>query len=175
MSDKIYVAKLGRTLGLNGTVKIFIDSDFPEQFKKGTKLLTDRQQHLTIKSFNAKNDSIQFEEIATVEEAKKLTNRHLFVSMEQTKEQCALEENQYFWFDLMGCELYEDDENIGKVIDIQRLPLADYLLIETSQELIKQNYSKQFLIPYQETYIQKVLLTEKKIHVSNCKDILEAS
>lgn len=175
MNDKIYVAKLGRSIGLNGAMKIFIDSDFPEQFKKGTILSTDRKQQLTIKSFNAKNDSIQFEEIASLEEAKKLTNRHLFVTIEQTKEQCDLEENQYFWFDLIDCELYENDEKLGIVADIQRLPLADYLLIQTSQELIEKDYSKQFLIPYQETYIKEVFLEQKKILVINCKDILEAS
>lgn len=175
MDDKIYVAKLGRSIGLNGAMKIFIDSDFPEQFKKGTLLFTDRKQQLTIKSFNEKNDSIQFEEIESLEDAKKLTNRHLFVSIEQTKEQCNLEENQYFWFDLMDCELYENDEKLGKIVDIQRLPLADYLLIETTQELIEKEYSKQFLIPYQETYIKEVFLEEKKVLVINCKDILAAS
>lgn len=175
MNNKIYVAKLGRTIGLNGTMKIHIDSDFPEQFKKGTHLFTDRNQPLIIKSFNPTNTTIQFEEVNSVEEAKKLTNRTLFVSMEETKKQCNLEENQFFWFDIVGCELYENDENLGKVLEIQRLPLADYLLVQTSEELQKQDYSKQFLIPYQDEYIQKVDLENKKILVTNCKDILEAS
>lgn len=175
MENRIYVAKLGRTVGLNGTMKIYIDSDFPEQFKKGTNLFTDKNRQLTIQSFNPANTTIQFKEITSVEDAKKLTNRTLFVSKEETKEQCNLEENQYFWFDIVDCELYENDENLGKVLEIQRLPLADYLLVQTSQNLQRQNYSKQFLIPYQDPYIQNVDIEHKKIIVTNCKDILEAS
>lgn len=45
MKDKIYVAKLGKTVGLKGDLKLFIDSDFPEQFKKMPYLLQ-------IKTFN---------------------------------------------------------------------------------------------------------------------------
>ena len=37
--DKIYIAKLGKTVGLKGQQKLHIDSDFPEQFKKIQNLL----------------------------------------------------------------------------------------------------------------------------------------
>ncbi len=175
MKEKIYVAKLGRTIGLNGAMKVFIDSDFPEQFKKGTPLTTNRGQQLTIQSFNPNNTTIQFEEISNIDDAKKLTNKLLYVSMEETKKQCNLEKDQFFWFDIVGCDIIENDEILGKVIDIQRLPTADYLLIDTSKELIEKSYAKQFMIPYQDTFIQNVDLEEKKIIATNCKDILEAS
>ena len=33
-SNDIFVAKLGKAVGLQGHLRLFIDSDFPEQFKK---------------------------------------------------------------------------------------------------------------------------------------------
>jgi 16S rRNA processing protein RimM len=175
MNDKIFVAKLGRAIGLKGSLKIHIDSDFPEQFKPNTTLYTQKNQTLIIESFQQKNSTIKFVDIDTVEDAKKLTNKLLYVSKQTTKENCDLQQNEYFWFDIIECELFENDQLLGKVADIQRLPLADYLTIDTSKELVEQNYPKQFLIPYNDTYILEVNIENKTILGTSCKDILEAS
>jgi len=175
LSEKIYVAKLGKTVGLNGTMKVYIDSDFPEQFKKNATFTTQKNRSLTIENFNPHNSTVKFVDINSIEEAKKLTNSHLFTSMEATKENCNLEENQYFWFDLMDCILIENGETLGKIVDIQRLPLDDYFVIETSKELQEKELSKQFLVPYNEQFIQDVDIKNKQITVINTKAILEAS
>ncbi len=173
--DKIYVAKLGRAVGLHGDLKIYIDSDFPEQFKKDTRFTTQKNQTLTIESFSPKSETIKFVGINTIDDAKKLTNKLLYTNSENTKQNCKLEKNQYFWFDLIECTLIENNEILGTIVDIQRLPLDDYFVIETSQELQKQNFTKQFLLPYNEQYVQSVDIDNKQIIVTNAKDILEAS
>lgn len=173
--NKIYVAKLGKTIGLKGEQKIYIDSDFPEQFKKGAKFFTNKGQELVVESINFNNDSIKFQGINDVESAKKLTNKELFTSLEQSKENCNLEDNQYFWFDLIGCKIVENGEVLGEVSDIQRLPLDDYFVINTSQDLVEKEYAKSFMIPYIDTFIQKVDLEVKEIYAVGAKDILEAS
>jgi 16S rRNA processing protein RimM len=173
--DKIYVAKIGKTVGLKGQQKIYIDSDFPEQFKKDTKLYTDKNQELVIESYNSKNDTVKFVGIDSIEMAKKLTNKQLFVSDKDTKENCKLGENQFFWFDIIGCEIFENDKLLGEVEDIQRLPLSDYLFIKTSKELVEQEKANSFLLPYLEAYIINVDIESKKIGVTGALDILEAS
>ena len=82
--DKIYVAKIGRAVGLKGQQKLIIDSDFPEQFKKNSKFSTDKNQELTIETYNTNNNVVKFVGIDSIESAKKLTNRQLFVSVEDT-------------------------------------------------------------------------------------------
>lgn len=173
--EKVYVAKLGRTVGLNGQQKIIIDSDFPEQFKKNNKFITDKNQELTIETFNSKNSSIKFIGIDSVEDAKKLTNRQLFTSKEDTKKQCKLDENEYFWFDMQSCKIIENDEVLGVVTDIQRMPLNDYLQITTTKELQDKKYSDIFLLPYIDDFIIKVDIEQKIIYVKKAKEILEAS
>lgn len=172
---KIYVAKLGKTVGLKGFSKIFIESDFPEQFKKGAKFYTDRKQELIVESFNSNNNTIKFENINSVEDAKKLTNRSIFTTIKDSKENCKLSDNEYFWFDLIDCEIEENNQILGTVQDIQRLPLSDYLVIKTSKQLVDQSKANSFLIPYLNEYIIDVDLESKKINVKNSKDILEAS
>jgi len=173
--EKIYVAKLGKTVGLNGTMKVYIDSDFPEQFKKNATFTTQKNKSLTIENFNPQSQTVKFLDINSVEDAKKLTNSHLFTSIEATKQNCELKEDQYFWFDLIDCILIENGETLGKIVDIQRLPLDDYFVIDTAKELQEQDFTKQFLLPYTKDYIQKVDIEEKTITVINAKDILRTS
>jgi 16S rRNA processing protein RimM len=173
--DKIYVAKIGKSVGLKGWQKIYIDSDFPEQFKSGTILYTKKNQELKIESYNEKNDSVKFVGIDDIESAKKLTNQHLFVTSESSKENCKLDKNQFFWFDIMDCEIFENGELLGKVSDIQRLPLGDYLFVDTSKDLVSKEKANSFLIPYLDEYIINVDVESKKIDVKNALDILDAS
>lgn len=173
--EKIYVAKLGKTVGLKGQQKLHIDSDFPEQFKKSAKFITDKKQELTVESYNITNSTVKFVGIDTIEDAKKLTNRQLFSSIEDTKELCHLTEKEFFWFDMIACSVIENDMILGKVVDIQRMPLSDYLVIDTAKELVNKKLSPQFLIPYIDDYILNVDINNKKIFTKNSYPILENS
>ncbi len=173
--DKIYVAKLGKAVGLQGQQKLHIDSDFPEQFKKDSIFYTDKNQELKIETYNSKNNTVKFAGIDTIEQAKKLTNRQLFVSKDDSRDMCNLGKKQFFWFDIIGCEVIENDEVLGKVNDVQRMPLSDYLQIETTKELQDKKYSDIFLLPYIDDFVIQVDIENKTINVNGAKDILEAS
>lgn len=174
--DKIYVAKLGKTVGLQGDLKIFIDSDFPNQFKKGATYTTNKNLLLKVKSFNSSRQTIKFEEFEDIELAKKLTNQLLFTTQENTKQNCQLEANEHFWFDIIDCEIIEEDKKLGKVVEIHRYPITDYLEIQTDEILVKEGFVKSFLIPYTpEVYILKVDTKNKVIETKLAFDILENS
>lgn len=175
-SNDIYVAKLGKAVGLKGDLKLFIDSDFPQQFKKGATFTTNRNLTLKIVEYNTKRELVRFENYEDVDLAKKLTNQQLFTSYEQTKENCDLEENEFFWFDLMDCKIIEDDKELGVVKDIHRYPLNDYLEINTSKSLVSQGLPKTFLLPHIfDQYILEVDVENKTIKTQDAYDILENS
>ena len=67
--DLLEVAKLGRTIGLKGAVKIFDRSDFPSKFKKGAKFYLRNGEILEILSFNGANSSAIFKNYESVEAA----------------------------------------------------------------------------------------------------------
>jgi len=174
--DKIYIAKLGKTVGLKGLLKLHIDSDFPEQFKKDATFTTHKNQTLIIESVNLTNKSIKFKDIDSIEDAKRYINSQLFTSIEQTKQNCTLNEKQYFWFDLENCKIYENEEYLGSIIDIHRYPSDDYFEIETNKELLNEDFKvKTFLLPYNDNYILNVDIQNKIIKTKNAKDILENS
>lgn len=176
MNNKVYVAKLGKAVGLKGHLRLFIDSDFPEQFKKGSTFLTNKNFQLTILEYLKDRDLVSFEGYSDMESAKKLTNTELYTTIEQTKEFCKLKDNEFFWFDLISCEVYEDSLKLGVVSDVHRFPLNDYLEVKTDSQLVEKGLPKIFLIPHIfETFIQRVDIENKKIFAINAFDILENS
>ena len=131
---------------------------------------------LKVLECNLNKDLIKFEDYEDVDLAKKLTNSELFTTEEATKEYCKLKENEFFWFDLISCEVFEDDLKLGKVKDIHRYPLNDYLEVETDFNLVERKLPKNFLIPHIfGDFIDKVDIENKKIFVKNSFDILENS
>lgn len=176
MNSDIYVAKLGKAVGLQGYLRLFIDSDFPEQFKKGATFKTNRNLNLKVLEYNPSREVIKFENYEDVDTAKKLTNQELYSSLEQTKESCKLGKNEFFWFDLISCEIFENDLKLGIVKELHRYPLNDYLEILTDEELVKKGLPKVFLLPHIfDKYIRDIDVDKKVITVINAFEILENS
>lgn len=174
--ENVFVAKLGKAVGLKGEIKIHIESDFPKQFKKGANFSTNKKNDLLVEVFNEKRGTIKFQGIDDVDMAKKLTNLELYSSFDKTRENCTLSQGEYFWFDIISCDVIENDIILGKIKDIHRYPICDYLEIITDKILIDKELPKNFLLPYvNEEYILNVDIKNKKVYVKDALAILENS
>jgi len=174
MKQKFLIAQLGKTVGLQGDMKLHLHTDFPEQFQKGKVFSSDRGE-LKVSSVNFKRGTIRFVGFETIDDAKKLTNTKIYASLEQTKELCSLDEGEHFWFDIIGCDIVDSDELLGRVVDIQRLLDTDYLYIKTDKELVDAGMAKDFLLPYIPRYVISADVEAKRVLTQDAKDILEAS
>lgn len=173
--DLLHIATLGRTVGLHGDMKFHDKSDFPEQFVAGATFYTKDGKTLTIQSINEARGTIRIQGFESMESAKKLTNAKLYTTVDATREQCELEEGQHFWFDIIGCEVYEENRLLGVVNEIERIGITDYLSIKTDDALVGEGESKSFLVPYQDPFILGTDIEAKRIDVSGALDILRAS
>ena len=171
MKNKIPIAKIGKAYGIKGWQKIHLLTDFPEQFKPNTTFESDKI-NLTIDKIDLKRKLVKFKGIDTPEDAKKLTNRLLYTTEEQTKENIKLKENEYFWFDILGCDVVENDTLLGKVTDIERVDV-DYLVVQTDKELVNKGFPKRFLIDFKR-HVKDVDIEQQKITASGAIDILES-
>ncbi len=176
LESQVYIAKIGKTVGLKGQLKLHVDSDFPEQFASNSQFITNKKKSLIIDTFNATSKIVKFKGVDTIEDATKLINQQIFTTLEATKDNCTLKDDQYFWFDLEGCNLIENDITIGKITEIQRFPTCDYFHIETNETLVnEQSLANSFLLPYLPQYIVSVDIENKMIVVNGAIGILEAS
>ncbi len=172
--ENFFIAQIGRTVGLNGDLKLHLHTDFPQQFLAGNSFNT-TQGLLKIKSYNPKRGLIHFEGYDDVNRAKRLTNTKIYSDEEQTKEFCPLKEGEHYWFEIIGSSVKEKDSSLGMVKDIQRVLDIDYLIIETEAYLQDIGLAKSFLIPYIPRYILSFDSSTKTLYVQDSKDILEAS
>ena len=174
-NSKLVVAVIGKTHGFKGFLKFHLSSDFQEQFKR-KKVWQTSFGELEIESYYANKGLMRFKDFETIESARQLVNHKIFSTQEESRELCDLEENEFFWFDIIGLNVIENGEILGKITEINRIVNTDYLVIKTSENLIKDTkLPKTFLIPYIDRYILDVKLEEKVISVDGGKDILEAS
>jgi 16S rRNA processing protein RimM len=171
----LHIATLGRTVGLRGDMKLHIQCDFPEQFVKGAEFVTQKGETVRIAEINPARETVRIEGIDSPEAAKRLINAKLFTTEEATREQCTLEEGEYFWFDIIGCEAVEEGRRLGVVKAIERIGMQDYLSVKTDANLVSEGESKNFLIPYHEPFIVETDIEQKRIEVKGGYDILQAS
>ena len=173
--ELLHIATLGKSVGVRGDMKLHIKTDFPEQFKKNATFYITPNRQVTIESVNFQRGTIKLQGCNTPEEAKKFTNAKLYTTIERTREECQLENGQYFWFDIEGCDVYENGRLLGRVSEIERILDTDYLKIKTAKELVEQKLPKSFLLPYDGRCIVAVDTDAKKIEATGAYDILEAS
>jgi len=171
----LHIATIGKTVGIHGDMKFHDKSDFPEQFFDGATFFTNLKKDITLRDVNLERGLIKIEGIHTLEDAKKFTNAKLFTTREKTRENCHLDEGEYFWFDLEDCEIYEDGKLLGVVHDVERITITNYLNVKTDKKLVDAGSAKSFLIPFEEPFKVSVDIEKKVITVSGAMDILEAS
>ena len=154
----VLVAKLGRTVGVQGFVRLHNLSDFPEQFECGASFFDKNSRVLKIKARNAQ--SVLFEGFESLESAKTLVNLELFQSVEKSRASCKLGKDEFFYFDIIGLEVFENGLLLGVVKDI--LPAGnDLLLIKSDESLVKKGFASEFYLPYVDFYVKSVELGAK--------------
>jgi len=160
---RLKVGKIVNTHSLKGEVKVISSTDFEEErFKKGSKLLITRGNQLirevVVQSYrNHKNFLlVKFEGIDSVEEAEKLKNLQIKIDSDEVEE---LEENEFYFHQIIGCEVFdENDKNLGEIIDILTPGANDVWVIKGEE-------GKEILIPYIEDVVKQIDITNKKVNL----------
>jgi 16S rRNA processing protein RimM len=161
-SKKILIAKIQAHQGLKGWLKIYSYSETTEKFSKYSYFFISNEENNYIqlkveKIIFDKNIKIKFENYNSREELEKYIGKYLYIENDQLDE---LEVNQFYWEELIGLEVYlENDDKIGVVSDIIETGSNDVLVIQGN---------KEYLIPYlYGESIKKISLKDKKIIINN--------
>ncbi len=175
-SDKVEVATIGKVVGLGGELKLHLLTDFTEQFTTGTRYRLKNGTTIEIEHYNPKRGLVKFLHYNVREDAAVLTNQKLYLTEEESRENCHLEENQYFWFDLIGADIIDNGVLIGTIKEVERIASTDYLVVSTIETLREKGLAKKFYIPYIiGVYIKRFDIDEKSLYTKGALDLLEAS
>ena len=168
---RLKVGKIVNTHSLKGEVKVISSTDFEEErFKKGSKLLITRGNQLirevVVQSYrNHKNFLlVKFEGIDSVEEAEKLKNLQIKIDSDEVGE---LEENEFYFHEIIGCEVFDENEKLlGEIIEILTPGANDVWVI-------KGQNGKEILIPYIEDVVKKIDIESKKIDIEVMEGLID--
>ncbi len=174
-SAPIEIAQIGRLVGLRGELKLHIHSDFPEQFSEGKRFDTQKNITLEIASYNGKRGLILFRGYESRESAACLVNSYLMTTLEATLKECKLEDDELFWFDIIGCVVKDGETVLGAVSEMERIGATDYMVVKTDKALVDKKLSKKLFIPYIERYVISASKEEKVVYVKDGLELLESS
>ena len=156
-SEKILIAKIQAHQGLNGWLKIYSYSESIEKFSKYKYFFVLKNKkyiRLDVEDFLInKSVKIKFEKFNSREDSNDYIGKDIYISEDQLDK---LKENQFYWNDLIGLNVYLDnEEKIGVVADMIETGSNDVLVIKGDNEI---------LIPYIfGESVKNVIIEENKI------------
>jgi len=155
-----------KTHGLKGELKVFPLTDNSKRFNKLKKiflLISDKYEEKEIDYVRVLNEEIllKLSNYNSLSEVEPLKNVYIFI---ERKDGEKLKEWEFYSQDLVDCEVFFNDQRIGKVIDLINYGANDNLVIKNNNE--------EFYFPFLRKYIDKIDLDNKIIIVNELEGFL---
>ncbi|WP_109833291.1 ribosome maturation factor RimM [Reichenbachiella versicolor] len=156
-----------KTHGLKGEVQLMLDVDDPSAYQElesvlilqGGALVPFFLEYIQV---SGKKALAKFEETESIEEASPMVSCELFLPLEILPE---LPAGDYYYHQLIGLDLYNDDQLLGKVDQVYEIP---------PQNLISLIYNGvEVMIPINDEIIKRVDIKEGKIEAQLPEGLLE--
>ncbi|WP_425449599.1 ribosome maturation factor RimM [Dethiothermospora halolimnae] len=166
MTKHIQVGKIINTHGIKGDVKIMPLTEDKNRFKKLEYIYIEGIEEkmfiekvwfkknfpiLKLKGYNNINDVLKFKE------------KYLLIDETQKVE---LSEDEYFIYDMIGLEVYDNEKNkIGVIKDVLKPGANDVYVVK--------NGNKEYLIPAAKEFIKKVDIEAGKMIIQPIEGMIE--
>ena len=151
---EIIVGKVGAARGLDGTLKIIPLTDFEgrfdalEKISVGGKIFrVEEVKHIGGQIF------MKFAGVDSREAAKALTNKFLTVDRADA---APLADGEFYTFDIIGCEVFDDEKKIGAVTNVLKTGSNDVFEVDG-----------KILIPALKSVVRSIDIAAKKILVDS--------
>ncbi|MFR7590828.1 MAG: ribosome maturation factor RimM [Longibaculum sp.] len=156
--EKVIIGKIVNTHGIKGELKVQSSTDFiEERFQKGKHICIDdhgKMIDMVVLSYRFHKGLVlvTFQNYQDINLVEKYKGCLLYAD----KDESLLDEGEYYVGDLIGCEVYDRGELIGKVKDVQLYEHHDVLVVEGKQNI---------MIPYVEAFVKEEDINQKRIDV----------
>lgn len=164
------VGRFGRPRGISGEIFLVPLTDNPDRLKKdGRFWIEDKGGYTRIKltSVNkvSRKTTARIEGVTSPEEAKKYTNRNLFIHVDDLG---SPKEGSYFNFDLIDCRVIDEQGvEFGVVADIENYPANDVIVIRDAKRQV-------FRLPMVAEFVLKVDLDKNEITINPPEGIFDS-
>lgn len=166
------VGKVANTHGIRGELKVWPETDFPEQrFRSGAELLLvspDETAQLPLTVVDARPQKnvflVKFKEFNDINQVEKYKGWSLKVTSDK---RAKLARDEFYFHDIIGCAVVTDaGEEVGAVTEILRPGANDVWVV-------KRTNGKTAYLPYIADVVLDVNVAERKITIHPMEGLLE--
>lgn len=148
--ERIKVGEFVKTVGLKGELKVYPYAE-ETSIHEGATLYSEGKTFEVKKMRMQKNmPVITLKGIDHINEAENLVGQEI----EMNREDIILEDDEFLIDDLLGIEVFEKEESLGKITDVKTLPGHDIYVINHT-----------LMIPAVEAFVKEINLEEKTMQV----------
>ena len=156
--DEVYIGKVVGTHGIKGEIRILSDFQFKDKvFVVGKKLIIDDKEYVIRSYRKHKNfDMIKFIEYNNILDVNQFKGQNVYVLKEDIDLKGKLLDS-----DIINLECYYNEKFIGNIKEI--ISSNKYKVISLGE----------VLIPYNENFIEKIDINNKKIIFKNLEGLID--
>ncbi len=167
------IAKIVGPHGLNGRLRLVVITDIIERFISGSKLYlkidNEYREFLCIEFIEqpGRNSLIKLENVDDRNTALSLKGIEIFIlknEAEKTREY--FDDDVFYYYDLIGCEVYYKNKLFGTVIDIMESG-------ENSILILKSKENREFMIPFIDSMVNTVNIFKGRIDIDPVPGLLD--
>ena len=163
MDNYVEVGKIVNSFGTKGEVKIISDFVYKDRvFVKDYPLYigsTKVKEVISTHRVHKNYDLVCFEGYSNINEILKYKGKNIYT----LRSDLNLKDNEYLIGDLIGFKVFDDNKEIGIVIDYIK---------EVNNYLLKVQGSKSFYLPLISNYIKEVIAKDRKIITNKGSDLI---
>ncbi len=166
MNDYISIGKILNFHGIKGEAKVGYSNLAQLKGAKIVHLLDNKEPaELAIERIQeAKNFAIvKFKGIDDINDLIQFKDQRLFIAKKEVLNK--LQKDEYLINDLIGCNVYQGNEKIGRVVNVSTNGTQDLLNIENNLHQIK-------LVPFVNEFFPTVDIENKKITIKTIEGLL---
>lgn len=167
----VTLARVVKTQGRHGEVAAEIHTDVPDRFFEGMTLFAlaksgENRREVEVESFWAHKDLLvlKFRGIESISDAEALIGSELQVPR---ADRAKLEEGWNFISDLVGCLVFDNGSEIGRIEDVQLGAGEAPLLIVAASD------GKKLDVPFAEAYVEGVDIGGREVRLKLPEGMLE--
>ncbi len=167
------IAKITGAHGLNGEVKAYVITDIPERFAPGKNLYFGFEKATRqfvvegIRPMKGRIILLKIEGIDSRNDSDSLKGMNIFIdAAEAEKGRALLDEESFFYHDLLGCRVYLHGAEYGTVVDIMEAGAGEILIIEDMK-------GARVMVPFVDEMVDTGRVKEKIIEINPVEGLID--
>lgn len=171
--DFLRIGKIIGTHSLKGRLKVYVISDNLNRFSPGKTLIVKndknyfKQRILEFKPYKKRIHLLKFEGIESIDEAERLKGYELFITFAEAEEsRIELEEGSYYYYDIIGTDVFIDDNLFGTVTEIMEAGSGEILVITDIN-------GKKQMVPFIISMVNTERIKDKRIDIYPVEGLID--